>query len=102
MSNSSIRLIDKILLGATTTGQSGPGSDDNEEVLHIPQSSGITGASPSDYLMPYPGHSLGEGSYSTGLLESIRFYMESRRYENFIHKKNGHQMIYIIKSGLNR
>ena len=30
-------------------------SDGNEEVLHIPQSSSITGAPPSDYLMSYPG-----------------------------------------------
>ena len=31
------------LSGATTPGQSGPGSDGNKEVLHIPQSSSITG-----------------------------------------------------------
>ena len=46
------------LSGATTPGQSGPGSDDNIEVLHIPQSSNITGTSPSDCLVSYPGHSL--------------------------------------------
>ena len=34
------------------------GSNGNEEVLLIPKSSIITGASPSDYLMSYPGHSL--------------------------------------------
>ena len=33
---SSIWLIDRTLSGATTPGQSGPGSDDNEGVLHIP------------------------------------------------------------------
>ena len=33
------------LSGATTPGQSGPGSDCNEEVLHITQSSIITGTS---------------------------------------------------------
>ena len=48
------------LSGTTTPGQSGPGSDDNEGVLCIPQSANITGASPSDCLMSYPGHSLGE------------------------------------------
>ena len=32
-------------------------------VLHIPQSSSITGASPSDVLVPYPEYSLREGSY---------------------------------------
>ena len=40
MVNSSIYPIDKILSGATTPGQSGPGSDGNE-VLHILQSSSI-------------------------------------------------------------
>ena len=39
---SSIRPIDRTLSGATTLGQSGPGSDDNEWVLCIPQSSSIT------------------------------------------------------------
>ena len=42
-------------------GQSGPGSDGNEGVLHIPQSYSITGTSPSDCLVSYPGHSLGVG-----------------------------------------
>ena len=49
----------KALSGATTPGQSGPGSDVNEEVLHIPQSSSTAGTSPSDCLVSYPGHSLG-------------------------------------------
>ena len=35
MSNSSIWPIDKTLSGATTPGQSGPGSKGNEGVLHI-------------------------------------------------------------------
>ena len=44
--------------GAATPGQCKPGSDGNEEVLNIPQSSSITGSSPSDCLVSYPGHSL--------------------------------------------
>ena len=44
-----------------TPGQSGPGSDGNEDVLHIPESSSITGASPSHCLVSYLGHTLGEG-----------------------------------------
>ena len=36
MSNSSILPIDTTLSGATTLGQSGPGSDGNEGVFHIP------------------------------------------------------------------
>ena len=51
------------LSGATTPGQSGPGDDGNEGVLCIPQSSSITGTSPSDCLVSYPGHTLGGGSY---------------------------------------
>ena len=45
------------LSGATTPGQSGPGSDGNEGVLCITQSSSITGTSPSYCLVSYPGHS---------------------------------------------
>ena len=51
------------LSGATTRGQSGPRSNDNEGVFHFSQTS-RTGASPSDYLMSYTRHSLrGGGSY---------------------------------------
>ena len=46
--------------GATTQSQSGPGSNGNKGALCIPQSSSITGASPSDCLVSYPRHSLGE------------------------------------------
>ena len=51
MSNSSIWLIDRILSGAITLGQSGLGSDGNKGVLCIPQSSSITEVSPSDGLV---------------------------------------------------
>ena len=56
MSNSSIRPID-----ATTQDQSGPGNNGNDEVLHILQSSRITGASPSDCFVSYSEDSLGVG-----------------------------------------
>ena len=56
---SSIWPIDRTLSGTTTPGQSGPGSNGNEGVLHIPQSFSITGTSPSDCLVSYPGHLLG-------------------------------------------
>ena len=45
--------------GTTTLGQSRPGSNGNEGVLHIPKSTSITAASPSDCLVSYPGHLLG-------------------------------------------
>ena len=44
MSNSSIWPIYRILSGAITLVQNGPGSNGNEGILHIPQSSSITGA----------------------------------------------------------
>ena len=47
--------------GATTPGQSGPGSNGNKGVLHILQSSSIIGTSPSDCLVSYRGHSLRGG-----------------------------------------
>ena len=47
---SSIWPINRTLSGATTT----------ERILRIPQSSNITGTSPSDWLMSYPEYSLGE------------------------------------------
>ena len=52
--------IDRILSDATFLGQSGSGSNGNESVLRISQSSSITGTSSSDCLVPYPGHSLWE------------------------------------------
>ena len=65
MSNSSIWPIDRTLSGATTSDQSEPGIEGNE-------SSSIIGASPSDCLMLYPGHSLGwVGSYSSAEIQSV-------------------------------
>ena len=52
---SSIGLIDRALSFATSPGQSGPGSDGNEGVRRVLQSSGITGTSPSDSFVSYPG-----------------------------------------------
>ena len=48
---SSIWPINRALSGATTPGQSEPGSDGNEGVLCIPQISSISGTYPSDYLV---------------------------------------------------
>ena len=58
------------LSGATTLGQSRPGSDGNERVLHIPQTSSIIGTSPSDYLVSYLGHSLWR-SYPSAEVQSV-------------------------------
>ena len=59
ISNKSIS-IDRILSGATTLGQSAPGSDGNEEVLRIPRSSRITETSRSNCLVSNLGYLLGE------------------------------------------
>ena len=59
MLNISIWLIDRTLSGSTTPGQGGYLSDGIEWVLHIPQSSTITGVSQSDSLVSYTGHSVG-------------------------------------------
>ena len=56
MQFSSIWPENRTLSGTTTPGQSGPGSDGNEKVLHILQSTSITETSPSDCLVSYPEH----------------------------------------------
>ena len=67
---SSIWPIDRTLSGASTPGQSGPGSDSYKGVLHISQSSSITEASSSDCLVSYLGNSLRE-SYSSAEKQSV-------------------------------
>ena len=47
--------IERTLSGASTPGSKGPGSDNNERILRIPQSSSITGALPLECLVSYPG-----------------------------------------------
>ena len=53
-------------MSTSIPGQSGPGSNGNEGVLNIPQSSSITGTSQSDCLVSYPEHFRGAvgASYS--------------------------------------
>ena len=65
---SSIWPLDRILSCANTPNKSGPGSDGNEEVLCISQSSSIIGVLPSACLVSYPGHSL-EKSYSSSEIQ---------------------------------
>ena len=81
---SSISPIDMILSGATTLGQSGPGSDGKKLVFHITLSYSITGTLLFHCLVSNTGHSLGGSLTShqrcsrcilqplpTGLLESL-------------------------------
>ena len=84
--------IDKSLSGATTPGQSGPGSDGNEGVLRIPQISSITGIWPSDCLVSYLGHRYAEmqSVYSTAPAEwatkqrSCLFYYTDAPYGRWL------------------
>ena len=66
----SIWPIDRAQTGATTLGQSGPGSNGNEGVIHIPQSSSNTGISLSD-LFRVVTRTLIEGSYNFGEVQSV-------------------------------
>ena len=61
MSKQSYFKIYSLVLFDPLIGQSEPGSDGNEGVLCISQSSSITGTSQSNCLASYPGHSLREG-----------------------------------------
>ena len=71
MSNSFIWPIDRALSQATSPGESGPRSDCNEGVLRISKSSCIAGASPSDCLVSYTGHSLGRSSYPSAGMQWV-------------------------------
>ena len=64
----SIWPINRSLSGATTPGKSGPGSDCNDGVLLIPQSSSVTGTLPSDCLVSVPEHFLRESFSSAEML----------------------------------
>ena len=57
--------------GAIIPGRSGPGSNGREGVLRIPQISSITGTSPSDCFVSYPGHELEVGSYTSAEVLSV-------------------------------
>ena len=76
---SSIWRIDRTLSGATTLGQSGPGSNGNEKILHIPQSSSISRTS-SHCLESYPGHSLRWGLYSAVENKSLGSFLTCNKW----------------------
>ena len=70
--------IDWTLPDVIIPGQSGPGSDGNEGVLGIPQSSSIIGTSRSDCLVSFPANSLEcvcvcgvGGSYTTAKKQTV-------------------------------
>ena len=62
--------ISSTLSGASTPGHSRSGSDGNEGILRISQGSRITGASPLDCLVSYPGNSWGR-SYPSAKIQLV-------------------------------
>ena len=66
----SVQPIDRALSGATIPGQNEPGSNGNEGMLRIPQSSSITETKLSDCLVSYRGLS-GVGSYPSAEAQSV-------------------------------
>ena len=68
---SSIWLTDRILSGATTLTQSGPGSESNESLFRIPQSSSIIENLLSDCWVSYQETSWWEVSYPSAEMQSI-------------------------------
>ena len=76
--------IERTLSGATIPSQSGTGSDGNKGVIRIPQSSSYTGGSSSDFLVSYPGHSLGE-SYPFSVKQSAYSIAPTDRASHFFY-----------------
>ena len=62
--------MNRTLSGVTTPDQNGPESNANKGVLCIPQSSSITGTSPSDCLVSYARHKLGK-SYPSAEMQLV-------------------------------
>ena len=62
--------MDRALSGDSTTDHCGPGSDGNEGVLRIPQSSSTAGTSPSDCFVSLSGYSSGD-SYPSAEKQSV-------------------------------
>ena len=83
--------IDRTLLGATTPGQSEPGSNSNKEVFCIPQSSNITGTLPSNCLVLYPEHLLEVGVWPHCRKAVDVFYSPSQLGKNICQDKENRQ-----------
>ena len=97
----SISPIDRTLPGVNTPAQSRPGTDEGAHC--IPQSSNISGDSPSDSLESYPGHSLQGWSYPLAEMLSVYTTAPADRVIGlFICIKidlvlNNHQWLSVIK-----
>ena len=62
--------MNRVLSGATTSGQNKPWSVRNKRILCIPQTSSITRASPSDCFVSYSGYSM-EKYYPSAEMQSV-------------------------------
>ena len=80
-----IQPIDRALSEDNFPSQSEPGSDSNEGVLHIPQSSSITGSSLSVCLVSYTGHLL---FFFTPLQRCSRCILQAQPTGQFWMKNN--------------
>ena len=80
---SSIWSIDRTLSVVTTLDQSEPGNDGNEGVLRIPQSTGITEASPSDCLVSYPGNSYSSADWANWTRLFLLYFNEPDGKQSF-------------------
>ena len=76
----------------TIPGQSGPGSDGNEEVLHILQSSSVTGASQSDFLVSYTRILAGGILPLSAEMQSVLFYSPSRLGHSLVESYSSAEM----------
>ena len=83
MSNSSIWPIDKNLSGATSPGQSGPGSNRKNRILHI-RKIFKGGVSLSVSVMSYPGNSLGGGFWPSSEMQSVYLQLHPTELSNFM------------------
>ena len=94
---SSIWPIDRTLSGATTPGQSGPGSYGNERVLRIPQSSSISGTSPPDCFVSYPGQSLGEGLTPSAEMQLVHSVVPGDRASGSLDGLHSPSYFYVLQ-----
>ena len=97
MLKNSIWPIDRTLSGDITLSESGPMSNGSEGVFDIPQSS-RRGASFSDCLVSYPGHSF-VGSYPSTEMQSVYStapadWAVRSSWEQYPHKSNISYLFY--------
>ena len=97
---SSISPIDRTLSGATTLSQSGPG--EMAMVLCITPSPSISETSPSDCLVPYPGHSLSGGKGLLLCRETVGVFYSPSRLGKTRRKRIRQHWLYSVDESVRR